>query len=447
MRRAFLLGLGLTGVMTGSAAGQFGSPPPPAGGSTPPASPAPFGGTTLPVRPMPMPPGTGNYVPPVGGLQPNGFRPAGGTPAVSFAPFEIPLALGPNHPLAVKPEDGAYFICVKSYSRPHNPDPSDKGYTVKQLAEGLAEDIQQVQKTRVYLYELISEEKKAEAEARNAARKRAAEFRAAMEQYKQRSELQGADFLEADNMVKFQTFHYRDQVAVLVGGFKTEEEAVKALGVIKKWPAPLPDPAKKNWLLDRASIATKKDGKSFIEGAYLNPYASAMVVQNPTIAKQVSTQPPPLDPFIYRLNEGRPYSLLNTTKRWTIAVKSFSAPVHYQSKDEEKPAMRILGHSKDAEVLKAGAEQAEALAKALREMRDKSGVPMNIEAYVLHTRTASLVTVGQYDSPTDPELLDKQRLLSNLSFNLSRDDKGRQITGTGQKLFGDNILPVPIPRH
>lgn len=388
----------------------------------------------------------GGYVPPVGGLQPmseNGFRPATGTPSVSFEPFEIPLALGKNHPLAVKPEDGAYFICVKSYSRPHNPDPNDKGYTVKQLAEGLAADIQQVHKTRVYLFELISEEKKAEAEARNAARKRAAEFQAAMEQFRQRSELQGAEFLESREKIKFQTFNYRDQVAVLVGGFKTEDEAVKALAIIKKWPAP-----KNEVLLDRASIATKKpDGKSVIEGAYLNPYASAMVVQNPAIAKQVSTQPVPLDPFIYKLNEGRPYSLLNTTKRWTIAVKSFSAPVHYSTKDEEKPAMRLFGGSKDADVLKAGAEQAEALAKALREMKDRSGAPMNIEAYVLHTRTASLVTVGQYDSPTDPDLLDKQRILSKMSFNLSRDDKGQQITGTGQKLFGDNILPVPIPRH
>jgi hypothetical protein len=190
-----------------------------------------------------------------------------------------------------------------------------------------------------------------------------------------------------------------------------------------------------------------------VRKAYINPYASAMVVQNPTIAKQISTQPAALDPFIMKLNEGRPYSLLKATKKWTLAVKSFSAPVHYQSKDEEAPAMRIFGSSKDADVLRAGAEQAEALAKALREMKDRAGNSMGLEAYVLHTRTASLVTVGQYDSPTDPELLDKQRILSSLTFNLSRDDKGQQITGTGQKLFGEpsaygnSLVPVPIPRH
>ena len=109
--------------------------------------------------------------------------------------------------------------------------------------------------------------------------------------------------------------------------------------------------------------------------------------------------------------------------------------------------MKRIGFSKGADVLRASAEQAEAMAKALREMKDKFGNPMGLDAYVLHTRTASLVTVGQYDSPNDPELLEKQRILNTLTFNLSKDDKGSQITGTGQKLFGDSILPVPIPRH
>jgi hypothetical protein len=434
MRRAFGLGLGLTAVLAGNAAAQFGSPPPaekPAPAATPPAA-----------TPMTPP----SYVPPVG-VQPaaptNSFRPAG-APAAQPA-LEIPLALGQNHPLAVKPEDGNYFICVKSYSRPHNPDERDRGYTVKQLAEGLAAEIQTAHKTRVFLYELISDEKKAQAQAQAAAKQRAAEFTAALEQYRQKAQLQGLDFIDADRHVKYQTFQYRDQVAVLIGGFQTEDEAVKALAVVKKWPIPGSD---KRWLLDGAAITYKdKDGKPVIEKDYLNPYAHAMVVQNPTVQKQLSNGPVPLDPFIVKLNDGRPYSLLKTTKKWTLAVKSFSAPVHYVSKDEDASMVRRIGFSKDAEVLKAGAEQAEALAKALREMKGRGGEPLNLEAYVLHTRTASLVTVGQYDSPNDPELLEKQRILNSLTFNLSRDDKGQQITGTGQKLFGDQILPVPIPRH
>ncbi len=448
MRRTFVLGLGLTGWLAGSAIGQFGSPPAA-------APPAPFGGgvpigsPSIPTIPSaPMAPSTGSYVAPVGGLQPaNSFRPAGTPAARPVAPVEIPLALGPNHSMLVKPEDGAYFICVKSYSRPHNPDENEKGYTVKELAEALANDIQQTQRARVFLYELVSDEKKAQATARAAARQRANEFEAALASYKQKSELQGMEFYLPDQAVKYQTFHYRDQVAVLVGGYKTEDDAVKALGAIKKWPMP-----KDTRLMDGGSIATRKpDGKIEIEKSFLNPYAQAMVVQNPAIAKQISTQPVPLDPLIIKLNEDRPYSLLKTTKRWTIAVKSFSAPVHYQSKDDDGSVMKRIGMSKGADILRASAEQAEALAKALREMKDKAGNSLMLEAYVLHTRTASLVTVGQYDSPNDPELIEKQRILTHLTFNTSKDEKGSQLMGPpGQKLFGDTantIMPVPIPRH
>ena len=450
MRRKLVLGLGLMGLLTGSAAGQFGSPPAGPG-------PAPFGGGTpigtpsVPAVSTPMvpPPATGGYVPPVGGFTPaaapaSGFRPSGTPAARPVAPVEIPSALGANHPLAVKPEDGAYFICVKSYSRPHNPDESERGYTVKELAEALANDIQQTHHCRVFLYELFSDEKKAETQARTAARQRAAEFASTLETYRQKSELQGMDFLDTDRTIKFQTFHYRDQVAVLLGGYKSEDEAVKALAGIKKWAMP-----QDKRLLDGGSIATRKpDGKMEIEKSYFNPFAQAMVVQNPAVAKQLSTQPIPLDPLIVRLNEGRPYSLLKTTKSWTLAVQSFSAPVHYQSKDDDGSMAKRFGASSGADVLRAGAEQAEVMAKALRVMKDKDGNPMNIEAFVLHTRTVSLLTVGQYDSPNDPEMIEKQKILSNLTFNLSKDDKGKQITGSGQKLFGNfPIVPVPIPRH
>ena len=82
------------------------------------------------------------------------------------------------------------------------------------------------------------------------------------------------------------------------------------------------------------------------------------------------------------------------------------------------------------------------LAKARCEMKG----PQKFESFVLHTRTGSFVTVGQFDSPNDPALLDMHRVLSNLTFNLSKDAQGRQIEGTGQKLFGDQILPVKVPK-
>src|SRR5947208_12397891 len=137
MRRKMVLGVGLAGILGGSAVGQF-------AGNQPPARPSGFAagqpvGTPSPGPAAPAP--AGGYVAPVGG-----FQPAGGTPNPGVAPaaltqpplpaVEIPTALGPNHPLAVRPEHGNYFIHVKSYSRPHRPDPNDPGRSARELAEG-----------------------------------------------------------------------------------------------------------------------------------------------------------------------------------------------------------------------------------------------------------------------------------------------------------------------
>lgn len=459
MRRKLVLGVGLAGVLSGSAVGQFAVDRAP--GGTPPAQ-GPFGGQpggapAIPAAP-PRPMTPGRYVPPVGGVMPtggptpaapaNGFRPAGepAPAADTIDPADIPTALGPDHPLAVKPEDGVFLICVKSYSRPHRPDPNDPGMTARELAEGLAKEVREMHpEARVHLYELISDEKRAEAKARAEARRRAEAFARQLEVYRKKAELQGMEFLGADTRLRYQTFNYRDQIAVLVGGYKTEDEAVKALAAVKKWAAP-----RDNRLMDGAAIASRgADGKPVIEKTHLNPFGQAMIVPNPVAPRHTVANPTGLDPFVVRLNEGRPYNLLKATKGWTIGVKSFAAPVQFVSKDSQPSVMERMGFTKGADVLRAGTEQAEMLAKALREMKGPDRQPLRLEAFVLHTRSASLVTVGQFDAPNDPALLETRRVLESLTFNLSRDDRGAQLTGTGQKLFGDSqhpLLPVPIPR-
>jgi hypothetical protein len=107
---------------------------------------------------------------------------------------------------------------------------------------------------------------------------------------------------------------------------------------------------------------------------------------------------------------------------------------------EEKPSvLHELGLGKGADVLAAGAEQAEQLAKVLREMKDDKGRPLGLEAFVLHTRTSSVVTVGQFDGPDDPALLEKRQLLLGLRLNVARD------VSTGTPEF-QHVLPIPIPR-
>ncbi|MBX9627587.1 MAG: hypothetical protein K2X82_27550, partial [Gemmataceae bacterium] len=387
--------------------------------------------------------------------------PAPAAPNTAPDPADQSLARGPNHPDLIRPEHGAYTIHVKSYSGPTRRDPNGTDMPVRQLAEGLVADIRKTHPgVAVYLFEYISEEKKAHAAQVAAARQRSAAFLASVDEYRRAAQGKGLDFLEPDNKVYYKTVNAQDQVAVLVGGFRTEEEASAALGTVKKWPLPAD-----HRLTDKAAIVRPAgDGKTTIEKGQLNPFPQAMVVPNPAAPRPASAAPATgLDPFVVKLNEGRPYSLLKATKSWTLGVKSFSAPVRFSSKDEVAGAMKqpVKGFGGDA--LAAGAEQAESLAKAIREMRDPSGKTPPLEAFVLHTRTASLVTVGQFDGPSDPALLETQRLLEVMKFGFSKDAGGReQLAAAGlPSVFGSGaptpptesdrdrqkVIPIPIPKR
>jgi hypothetical protein len=486
MPRKFALGLGLVGIISGPLLGQSAAdrppvlpspataPPPgpvmPAASGTSGASgtPAASGasgtpgtpgasaasgtpGRVLPasasgVKPIEPVSSPGAYVPPVGvaGLP---ASPPASPPASSSPPeVEVPSALGPNHPWALKPEHGAYFICVKSYSRPSKPDPNDPGPSARELAEALAGEIRELYRVQAFLFEYISEERKAEAAAVAAARERARLFAAQLEKYKQQAQLNGMTFLEDDRLkVYYKTVNYRDQIAVLVGGFATAEDARKALDKVRTWPPP-----KNKLLMDGAAIVRPgKDGKPVLEEGHINPYLTAHVVPNPLLARSARSGSGPaetgLDPFIVKLNEGRPYNLLQATKGWTLAVKSFSAPVEIVGRNDSSGLMRRPTGSRGADVLQAGAQQAEALAAALRELKGKAGEPLGLEAFVLHTRGASIVTVGQFDGPNDPALLQTRQLLSTIRFNVTEDRSGLRPVANAPSLFG-TLMPMPIPR-
>ena len=493
MRRKLVLGVGLAALVGGSAAGQFAADRvPPAGapktaplpGGLQPAAPvtppAPvlggFQPLTPPVAPAspaaplytptyPTPSSTSGYVPPVDGVRPASTygsppstygspSPAPAAPVPTFAALpvnvEIPSALGKDHPWLLKPEHGPYFIIVKSYVRPAKgskaekeaQERGEKGLTARELAEGLASEIRDLYRVQAFLYEYISEERKAEERAYYAARQKAAtEYVAQIDALERKAQLQGMVFDRPDNKLRVRRHDQIDQIGVLVGGFQTEADALKALAQLKKWPIP-----KNDVLLDKALVAG--NGQQEGKAASINPYAGAFVVSNPAIAK--ATQPGAgkavVDPFVVKLNEGHPYNLLKATKGWTLAVKSFAAPVEMiMNKEPDTSLMRKFGMSKGGDALAAGAEQAEAMAKALRAMKDKSGQSLNLEAFVLHTRNASIVTVGQFDGPDDPSLLAFKRMLSGMKTNVSEDQAGLRPALNSPSLF-ENMLAMPIPR-
>ena len=203
-------------------------------------------------------------------------------------------------------------------------------------------------------------------------------------------------------------------------------------------------------LLDKGLIltTTAATGQHASESACINPYAGAFVVPNPSIAKAVqpAAQRQGLDPFVVKLNSDNPYSLLKATKGWTLGVKSFTAPYEIANKNSDTSLMRNLGFGKGKNALVAGGEQAEAMAKVLRTMKGAGGQPMNLEAFVLHTRYASLVTVGQFNSPDDPALLALKRMLSGMNAKVSLDPSGMRPATNAPTLFDANIVVMPIPK-
>jgi hypothetical protein len=467
MRWKLVFGFGVAGAVAGTGLGQFAVDRP----QTPPTAGIPTTVPQLPASPLAQPgfqPPTspGAYTPPVGGVMPAGGVSAGnpsgsfdipGLPTRPLSPppkIEVESALGPNHEWGLKPETGAYFILVKSYSRPHTPTPEDNGPSARTLAELLARQIREEHRVQAFLFEYISDERKAEAAALAAERERGRLFSEQLAARRQQSELQGMDFMQPDNFIRFKTVKYNDQIAVLIGDFKTDLDARKALDVVRTWPAPvlrnLPKP-QQTMLMDGAVVGRPAtDGKkAMIENGYLNPYLSATVAANPLAPRQVPTQISSnhCDPFIVKLNEGCPYNLFKATKDYTLAVKSFNAPVQIvSSKDSDSALMQSKDSKKAANALQAGAVQAESMAKMLREMKGPNGQSLGLEAFVLHTRNSSIVTIGQFDSPNDPALIQVQNLLTSFKLNVTEDKTGARPVGNAPTLFDSRMVPIPVPR-
>lgn len=438
MRRELVLGVGLAVGFGGHAAAQFASDPP---------------------GKLAAPPARGFQPAPAPGFSPASPPTAApATPAPAVVPaapvaIDLQLALGADHPDLIRAEHGAYTIHVHSYSRPRRPDPSDPGPSARQLAEGLVAAIRQAQpRVSVYLFEYISNEKRAEAAAIAAARLQAASFLKSMDAIKRTSEVQGMTFMDDGEMrkLRYKAFNSRDQIGVFVGGFKTEDDAVQALKVVKKWAAPADTRLLDGAAMVRPANPQKPDGRTVIERSFLNPFATATVFPNPAAPRAVAKQTG-YDPFVLKLNEGRPYSLFKATKSWTLGVKAFGAPLTFASQNDNPDLMR-KGAGNGGDVLLAGAEQAEALAKAIREMKGPGradgtgGAPLNLEAFVLHNRSGSIVTVGQFDAPDDPELVRVQRFLSGLKLNVTADRHGQQMMTNTHSVFGKEIVPMMIPK-
>jgi hypothetical protein len=345
------------------------------------------------------------------------------------------------HPWYVKPESGAWMICVKSYAKTTDPRSDPKA-----AAEELAREIRETYRVPAYLFEKGSEQRRKQEEtiAREKARQIAeqAEFTKKMDEIRRDRETKGMDFLDTPLKVRVPKYNTLDeQWAVLIGGWKDMDAARKQLDTVRTW-----QPPKNANLMDRGVIVRGEGaGQSKGEYAVINPYRFAMVVPNPVVGTRTDAQKAEAYAVLQRLNEKEELSLLRVSPSYktpyTIVVKSFHPPVRIRDKDGEKSLVeKVFSRDEGAKELHAVAQQAAALATALRDPKFR---PHPLEAYVLHTLYGSLVCVGQFDGDHPEAMLATQQELDRITFNVRQDG---QVTEKSHVRLFDPMFALPIPQ-
>jgi hypothetical protein len=335
----------------------------------------------------------------LGVRQAAGQLPAGVQVAGGGAP---PAAQAPN-PFPLCPEAGPWLICAAHYS----------GVDAPELARQVAVLLRNKHRMKAWIMNYGAEER----------RKQQEEWERLQKQY-------------PGVPIPRRGVRIQEHCAVLVGPFSDMDSASKSLKSVRSLPMPelkleggklpyetivvsVPDPDRKTSTLKRAPV---------------NPFSNAMVVRNPTIPLEKGSKPR-WDPAWKKFNANEEYSLLNNPQPWTLLVKEYTAGAVFQSRGEQSSGflqMLGLGGNSRGEALNACAMQAHELARLLRSPN------LGFKAYVLHTRTSSVVTVGGFSGPRDPELQRVQQRLAALKFSTS--DRSDPIG------LLPNAVPIEVPR-
>jgi hypothetical protein len=220
----------------------------------------------------------------------------------------------------------------------------------------------------------------------------------------------------------------QEQCGVLIGGYKDMDTASRALKEVKKLPPPSSEKLMPILTVAKPVQDGNAEHKGVLEGAYVNPFRNSFVVPNPTVPLEHKANNKN-DPFLKKLNAHESFSLLRCKKNWTMIVATYEGMHTIQPAEATNKVLGIFDNlwgNNRGERLEASGQNAHNLAEALRKL--------GFEAYVLHTRWGSLVTVGGYDRPDDPHLQEVERALaSNVRL-------GQQVQILAQP------IPMEVPR-
>lgn len=295
----------------------------------------------------------------------------------------------PNEDLFVTRDQGPWLICVNCYSGPESP----------AVAREMVMELRQRYKLPAYVFSKGDEERRAEFER----------VKKIVEDY---HKFCLEKHLAPDPHMRVKTRRFENEYAVLVGSYKDADAARRALKDIRaldhKNLDPKLLPVALRYDVDRPDQFLPKPGekKKVEPTTYVNPFERAFVVHNPAIKQE---RPADWDKFdmaaLKNLNSAENYSLLNCKKPYTLLVKQFLLPAETRSAKDGTIFGKInpFAHKSDIDVPGQNAHNmAELLHKTTR-----------LDAFVLHTKYASMVTVGAFDSPDDPALRATQEMLKN----------------------------------
>jgi hypothetical protein len=291
--------------------------------------------------------------------------------------------------LALAPTNGPWMICVKS----------DTGPQAGPLAHELAQEIRARHRLAAYVFN-----------------------RGKDEADKQQKGIDERKKLYPGARVK--RVRIEEQYAVLIGDYRDMDAARRALDAVKKLPTP------SDKLCDFVSVATPLEGeKAEVKGTFYNPFPGSFVVRNP-LAPQERRPENLADPALKSLNSGEEYSLLKCKKPWTLAIAVFQGATYYQGQNADPSLIERFFGDRGGERLSASAQNAHDLVEVLRR---KLQPEFRVEAYVLHTRNCSIVTVGGFDGPDDKRVQETATFLA------------KHLLLPGVQLLPQPV-PMPVPR-
>lgn len=310
-----------------------------------------------------------------------------------------------NAAYAVTADAGPWLICAASYQGPDAPE----------LANKLCEYLRQRKNVRAYVYNRGNEERR-----------------------QLQEELDRWHATSPNSARRWRLAHpQEEQLAVLIGGFRDLDAASSELKKVRKWDLPdihlksgrpafdtydsyEPVPGKKGYELKRYSI---------------NPFHTAFAIPNPTIQQQRRAGAK-IDPLWKKLNADEPRSLFKCPKPWTLVVQEYTGAQVIQPTSASGSFLEKLGFGDHN--LGKRLDQSARMAQELCDML-KNDPRFGLKAYVLHTRSSSVVTVGEFDSATDPNM---QRVLEQLKHFTFKNGKTGEITS----LLFTRPAPMEVPR-